>query len=116
MAKENQAMTVSDWEQELTKVWRLALWARDTPEYGEIHLDIDTPNECPYRDQSEASLDLCRSIWKQILVQLQAGRSAEEPLRQLSMAVREMRRAVAEGERLCEIGLAAESARQTYLS
>jgi hypothetical protein len=59
--------------------------------------------------QSNA-LEACRTIWQQVMAEIGAGRSAQQPLTELSAAIRTLRQTVGEAERLYEIALAAESA------
>jgi len=57
-----------------------------------------------------SALQACRAIWQQAMAEIGAGRSAQEPLAQLSTALQALRQTVIEAERLYEIAIAAESA------
>lgn len=56
------------------------------------------------------ALEACRTIWQQVMAEIGAGKSAQEPLAELSAALRALRQTVTEAERLYEIAIAAESA------
>jgi hypothetical protein len=57
-----------------------------------------------------SALEACKTIWQQVMAEIGAGRSAQQPLIELSTAIRTLRQTVGEAERLYEIALAAESA------